>query len=283
MIDLKREIEVHVVLVRSIYENNVGSVSRAMTNMGAHNLILIDPKCEITFAAQQMAARGQRPLQNRKVYLSWDDFFKNEPHGIRIATTTKDGQGRQVQDLGPALEKLKTHSPDLNKESEHILPIYLIFGPEDWGLSTEDLDYAHYACCIPTYGENVSMNLSQAVLLALFIYRQCFGGTRTPLEGKYSAKKKLPESVFPTKVMKDWLMEMGFDIRDRKISVYTVLKRMILHNLPTQKELRILETVLFQSYRKLVEYNEIRLKQGLPVVPTSTLLMNDPSKNLKDS
>lgn len=273
---VRRPVDVHVVLVRSIYENNVGSVSRAMTNMGAQNLILIDPKCEITFAAQQMAARGQRPLQNRKVYQSWNEFFESEPHGIRIATTTKDGQGRQVQDLGPALERLKVDSPDLKKESLEALPIYLIFGPEDWGLSTEDLDYAHYACCIPTYGENVSMNLSQAVLLALFIYRQVFGGTRTPLEGQYKSKKRQSEQVFPTKVMKEWLMEMGFDIRDRKVSVYTVLKRMILQNLPTQKELRVLETVLHQSHRKLIEYNDLRKQSGLPVVPSSVLEQKNP-------
>ena len=45
---MKRPFEVRIVLVRTIYERNIGSTSRAMSNMGFEKLLLIAPACEIT-------------------------------------------------------------------------------------------------------------------------------------------------------------------------------------------------------------------------------------------
>ncbi|MEZ0390642.1 MAG: RNA methyltransferase [Pseudobdellovibrionaceae bacterium] len=263
-----RAFDPRVVLVRSIYDSNVGASSRAMANMGVHNLILIDPKCEITYSAQQAAATGQAALQNRRVYGSWKEFFASEPEGMRICFTARDGKGRQVQDFQETLQWLKAEHPQLQRESEPALPIYLIFGPEDWGLSAEDLELTHFACSIPTFGDNTSLNLAQAVLVGLFILRTTWGGEKAQLEGQQPKRKRSADEVFPERALQTWLQEMGFDISNRRINVYTVLKRMLLHNVPNSKELRILETVLHQGIRKLREYNKLRQQMGLPAVQT---------------
>ena len=91
-----RAFELHVVLVKTIYESNIGATSRAMSNMGAKKLFLISKQCEITFKAQQAAASGQDAFQNRTEYDSWNDFYKNEPDGIRIAFSARDGRGRSA-------------------------------------------------------------------------------------------------------------------------------------------------------------------------------------------
>lgn len=249
--------EIRVVLVRSIYERNVGSTSRAMSNMGATRLILVDPKCELTYEAQQAAATGQAGLQNRVVYPSWKSFYAAEPEGIRIAFTARDGRGRLVRDFAETLVQLKSQS--LEEPSDETQVIYLIFGPEDWGLSASDLELVHFCCSIPTFGENQSLNLSQAVLLALFILRQNWGGERTRLDGQQPNRNadRLP-AIFPEETLKRWVTEMGFDISKRRINAYSVLRRMILQNTPTAKEYMMLETVLQQSIRKLQEYNQLR-------------------------
>ena len=258
-----RAFEIRVVLVRSIYESNIGASSRAMSNMGAQKLILIDPKCELTFAAQQAAATGQQALQNRQVYKSWDDFYKNEPEGIRISLTARDGRGRQVQGLAETLQWIEKEHPTMQEASEEVIPIYLIFGPEDWGLSAEDLELTHFACSIPTFGENTSLNLAQAVLLALYTLRLEWGGTRAILIGQQEAKETADRTAFPEKALHLWLSEMGFDLSTHsKMNAYTVLKRMLLQNIPTKKELGILEIVLQQSIRKLKAYNILRKKYG---------------------
>jgi len=265
-----RAFEPCVVLVRTIYDSNIGASSRAMANMGVGRLILIDPKCEVTFKAQQAAATGQEALQNRKVYSNWSEFLAKEPEGIRICFTARDGKGRQVRDLQETLQWLQTDHPALQKENEPALPVYLIFGPEDWGLSAEDLELTHFSCSIPTFGDNTSLNLGQAVLLGLFIMRSNWGGRKALLEGQQPQRKWESQTIFPERALKTWLEEMGFVLNNRRVNVYSVLKRMLLHNVPNTKELRILETVLQQGIRKLREYNEMRRSLGLPASSDST-------------
>lgn len=251
----------NIVLVGSLYDSNVGASSRAIVNMGYERLILVRPKCEFTFAAQQSAATAQGPLQNRVSYPSWKEFYAVEPDGIRISLTARDGRGRAVHDLAETLIKIQKDEPRLQDQTIKALPVYLIFGPEDWGLSAEDLENSHFCCSIPTYGDNTSLNLAQAVLLALFILRQTWGGERSELEGANRTKERgLPEktNVFPDETLRLWLVEMGYDLSKPKVNVYTTLKRMLLHNVPTPKELLTLETVLQQSLRKLKEYNTLK-------------------------
>jgi tRNA/rRNA methyltransferase len=265
-----RAFDVRVVLVRTIYDSNIGASSRAMANMGVQHLILIDPKTDITLKAKQSAATGQAALEARRTYSSWEGFFQSEPEGIRFCFTARDGKGRQVQDFEQTLRGLAQNHPALQEETKAALPIYLIFGPEDWGLSAADLELTHFACSIPTFGDNTSLNLAQAVLLGLFILRSTWGGQRAILEGQQPPRVLEEHTVFPEKALATWVQEMGFDISDRKINAYSVLKRMLLQNVPSQKELRILETVLQQGIRKLREYNRLRKQMGLPAIePTN--------------
>ncbi|HEY8272537.1 MAG TPA: RNA methyltransferase [Pseudobdellovibrionaceae bacterium] len=258
-----RNFEVRIVLVRTIYERNIGATSRAMSNMGFENLILVDPQCEITYEAQQTAATGQTGLQNRTTYKSWAEFLEKEPESIKICFTARDGKGRQVRDIDEVLSDVKEKSPQFQQQEENPHPIpylvHLIFGPEDWGLSGEDLEIANFCACIPTFGDNWSLNLAQATLLAMFSLRKAWGGQRTPLDG--GDLRRAPqgiEGINPDLTLKKWLLEMGFDLSKKKMNVYTVLRRMLLQNTPTKKEWVILETVLQQSIRKLQEYNELR-------------------------
>lgn len=249
-----------------------------MSNMGGDRLILINPQTEITLKGHQSAAGGQRALESRTTYTSWQDFFAHEPEGIRISFTAKDGKNRMVQDFASSLRLIRDQrlshlisEKDPSPLQLQPFPLYLIFGPEDWGLSSEDIEFTHYSCSIPIYGEHTSLNLAQAVLLALFILRTEWGGERTRFEGQTSSQftrkpEKLGTKPFPDEALKSWITEMGFDIEDRKMNAYSVLKRMILHSIPTDKELRILDIVLNQGVRKLREYNALRKKLGLPFI-----------------
>lgn len=256
---MKRPFEVRIVLVRTLYERNIGATSRAMSNMGVEKLILIDPQCELTYEAQKAAATGQTGLQGRTLYKSWQEFTAQEPESIRIAFTARDGKGRQVRDIDDVLKDIQDHAPQFQLESEEPYTVHLIFGPEDWGLSADDLEEAHFCACLPTFGENWSLNLAQATLLAMFSLRKMWGGNRTTLDG--SKKRRVPQGVpgiDPDRTLRTWLEEMGFDLSKKRINVYTVLRRMLLQNTPTKKEIIILETVLQQSIRKLKEWKQLQ-------------------------
>ncbi|MFN8845213.1 MAG: RNA methyltransferase [Bdellovibrionales bacterium] len=255
----KIDYELRVVLASPIYERNVGATSRAMSNMGFEKLILVSPQCEITFDAQQAAATGQTALQNRTVYSSWNEFEKNEPDSIRIAFTTKDGKARQVRDLKPTLDWIQKHSPQFSKPENPIPIIHFVFGREDWGLSSEDIENCNFACCLPTFGENPSLNLAQAVLIALFIIREHWGGSRTPLEHKGAIRSQSQTTrEFPDAVLKEWLEVLGFDLDRGKVNAFAVLKRILLQNTPDTKEVKILEAVVQQTIRKLKEWKDLQ-------------------------
>jgi len=257
-----RSFEVRIVLVRTLYERNIGATSRAMSNMGVDKLILIDPQCEITYEAQQTAATGQKGLQNRVTYKTWQEFLQHEPDSVKICFTARDGKGRQVRDIDEILQDIKDKAPQFQEDAELSPTLHMVFGPEDWGLSAEDLEVANFCACIPTYGENWSLNLAQAVLLAMFSLRKAWGGQRTLLDG--GGERRVPqgvEGVSPDQTLKTWLLEMGFDLSKKKMNAYTVLRRMLLQNTPTKKEWMMLETVLQQSIRKLREYNELRKRK----------------------
>ena len=247
-----RSIDLRIVLVRSIYERNIGATSRAMANMGFSRLILIDPKCELTIESNKAAATGQFALENKVVYKSWDEFYESEPRGFQVALTARDGRGRQTVDLEKTLKEVETVHPSFKKDSDTPIVFHLVFGPEDWGLSNDDLKFANHCCSIPTYGDNSSFNLAQATLMAMYIFRTVFGGVRTKLDGQQIPKvrQKMPP-VFPEESLKLWLQEMGFDLSKRKMNVYTVLRRMLLQNSPSTKEFRVLEIALQQSVRRM--------------------------------
>jgi tRNA/rRNA methyltransferase len=255
---------IHIVLVESLYDLNVGSVSRVMTNMGAERLILINPQVEMTYTAQQMAATGQGPLKNRTVYRNWDEFFKNEPESLRIAFTPKDGGLRQVRAWPDTLTWLKENSPWLNDSSLGVIDIHLIFGREDSGLSNEDLENTHYNCYLPIFGENLSLNLSHAVLYALALLRQSLGGVMKAPEGHVAPRKS--KSDFPDELIQKFLTEMGLSSEDRNQSAFHTFKRLLLHNTPTSKEMGILHVIFQQALRKIQDYNQLRKSLSLPYI-----------------
>lgn len=262
-IEISRPYLIRIVLVRPIYERNIGAVSRAMSNMGAHQLVLIAPQCELTFESQQAAATGQVGLQNRITYKNWDEFNSQEPESLRFAFTARDGKGRAVQSFPQVLEELKEKHPVVKLASEESFVVHLIFGPEDWGLSADDLDQCHIPVSLPVFGENSSLNLAQAMLLGSYIVRSSWGGRLKRLEGQQPNRKRdsIQNSFFQVdESLKQFLIAMGFDITSKRINAYSVLKRMLLQNFPNQKEYRILETVLQQGARKLNELKEIHKK-----------------------
>lgn len=265
--DITRNIPIRVVLVRSLYETNVGSVSRVMSNMGADQLILVDRKCSMTFKSQQAAATGQAALQGRIEVASMKEYLEASPATLKIAFTARDGRARQVRPYTEAL----TGIPSLLEgryPSEVPTAIDLIFGPEDAGLTCEEVDAAHMACSLKTFGRNTSLNLSHAVLVGLYLLQDHLAGSADQILHAPTTASEATSArdahAFPDEALKSWIWETGFDVVDRPINAYTIMKRWLLRGLPTSKENRILETVLRQGIRKMQEYNSSRRERGLP-------------------
>ncbi|OQW50385.1 MAG: hypothetical protein A4S09_00910 [Proteobacteria bacterium SG_bin7] len=225
---------VNVILVRTQFPENIGFVSRSMQNMGAERLVLVDPQCVVGERATATAASGSAPLKNHIFYKSWKEFTEREPHGNRLAFTCRSGQFRPVNDFEIALKEMSS-------------PTHLIFGPENNGLSNEELLDCHLLCSLPIFGPIASMNLSHAVMLALFIL------AREKHASAFQSPEKTETSTpFPNLALRKWLEVLGYDLSGQT-NAYSVLRQLFQTTIPTPKQLVVLEKVLQQNIRKLSE------------------------------
>ncbi|MCM2282884.1 MAG: RNA methyltransferase [Bdellovibrionaceae bacterium] len=261
---------VQVVLIRSIYPRNIGMCARAMANMGVSRLILVAPQCELTEEAKQGATSAQQILRDATIYPSLRAFDQNEGGGLRFAFSARAGKLRIPDRFDVKLEALKAQAKPLLVSSE--TPLQLFFGPEDDGLNDEEIRLANHVCALPTYGDFFSMNLSHAVMLALYTMRMKFTReAENPLDA-VKATRLTPEHLhekseeerakeirnlrrtpryFPEETLKTWLEVLGFEIDSRRVNALRVLNRILLENEPTPDELRVLEAILQQTIRKL--------------------------------
>ncbi len=251
-----QNLHIHTVLVRSIYSRNVGQAVRATMNMGYGKLFLIDPQCDINEAARQGAAGAQKELEERSVYNNWEEFNKAHPNSFRIGLTRRIGKHRKLFPFETGIESFFSSlvergetDPSLKKE------IFLVFGPEDHGLATEDLDSVNVCCHLPLYGEFKSLNLSQATLLSQHIahsvyFNKFLKDFEVTSEDKGRGdflQDAVGEGFFPDEALLEWLRNMGFRIDPTKLNAFETIKKMILRGFPSQKELGTFEKALRQS------------------------------------
>lgn len=256
--------KLNLVLVRTEFSGNIGASARAMANMGADRMILIDPRCTVDGEARQMAAGARDALERICSHPNWQSFYEREPDGLRLALTRRGGRKRKVFSLEEKLGELSM--PD---------HLYLILGPESDGLDAADLAYVHFACHLPVYGEFASMNLAQAALLGLFQVRQRFPPHELPQQVTGDNPSSAQPFYFPDALIKNWLTAMGFDVSARRASAYLTLRRLFLQNQPTRHEMQVLESVLNQNIRKL---QADRVSLGLTTEEVTNDLCNIPVK-----
>lgn len=149
-----------VVLVEPQGSLNIGSVARAMLNFGFRNLRLVNPSADhLNREAYQMAVKAGTILESAELYPTLEEALSD--CAVSMATTRRFGQYR---------ERFK--HPD--EAAQQIVPVTgndraaLVFGREDHGLRTEDLDLCQQLITIPTNDAQPSMNLAQSVMLCLY-------------------------------------------------------------------------------------------------------------------
>ncbi|MBE9223264.1 RNA methyltransferase [Cyanobacterium stanieri LEGE 03274] len=145
--------EVKIVLVETAGERNIGSIARVMKNMGLGSLVLVNPRCDhLSEDATIMAVHATEILKGALVVDTLPEALKDCQRAI---ATTARPRGIPT--------KLETPREALPWLVEKNTSSALIFGPEDRGLSNQELSYAQRFICIPSNPEYPSLNLAQAV------------------------------------------------------------------------------------------------------------------------
>jgi tRNA/rRNA methyltransferase len=152
--------DIAIILVEPQGPLNIGSVCRAMANFGFSDLRLVNPQTDhLGDEARQMAVKAGNLLEAAQVFPTLADALQDRQY--TLGTTRRFGRYRN-DFLAP--DSAAQYLYDLGLE----LPLALVFGREDRGLLTEELDLCQRFITIPTHDEFPSMNLAQAVSLCLY-------------------------------------------------------------------------------------------------------------------
>jgi len=150
-----------VILVRTRFPENIGMVARAMANMGASSLILVQPeRWDREKAAPLATSQGLALLDSAIVEPSLEMALA--PFSVAFGTTARTG-GWRTDVISP--EKAAGEIRSLAREEGKVA---LVFGSEDRGLSNDEVEMCTRLVNIPTAMEHASLNLAQAVLIMLY-------------------------------------------------------------------------------------------------------------------
>jgi len=140
---------------------NIAGTVRAMANTGLRRLRLVQPEI---FDAHRIAgiAHGTEPLIESIAFFDTLEAAVADAGRI-IGTTARRRTASYVwQHPREAATELLALARDLEG------PITIVFGPEDRGLTNEELDLCERLVVVPTSAQFPSLNLAQAVLLIAY-------------------------------------------------------------------------------------------------------------------
>jgi len=148
-----------IVLQKPRYPENIGSAARAIRNMGLKHLVVVDPENYDINRVLTLATHAASDVIHRALIYSDLAEAVSRFHYVVGTTARLGGQRQRIKRPGELAEKLVSISAD-NR-------IAVIFGPEDRGLTNEDLRLCHALVNIPT-AEFSSINLAQSVMLLCY-------------------------------------------------------------------------------------------------------------------
>lgn len=171
--------QVSIVLVSPQGPLNVGSVCRVMANFGISDLRLVEPEADhLSDPARKMAVKAGFLLEQARLFPSLQDALADCQ--LAIGTTRRFGKYRENL-IHP--DQAATLALPLTTNGR----VALVFGREDSGLLTEELDLCQTLMTIPTEDAIGSMNLAQAVTVVLYEFYKAQG----ELQGKAWGRKRL--------------------------------------------------------------------------------------------
>jgi len=151
--------QIAVVLVETTQPGNIGSTARAMENMGVTDLRLVNP-CEVDHPEARMFSMNARHLlYEAKIFSS----LKEAVQDCQLIIATSNRQRDKIQTSNSIYDL-----PSIIQACDPDISIAIVFGPEQSGLTNEDMSLCNEWVYIPTFGKTSSLNLAQAVMVLLY-------------------------------------------------------------------------------------------------------------------
>ncbi len=160
-----------IVLHQPHFPENIGAAARAMCNMGIKDLVVVAPQDFHLARALKMATHAAAGVvEDMQRFNSLEEALAD--FQFVVGTTARLGRQRKVFESPAALVKELVPISRNNR-------VALVFGPEDRGLTNDDIRHCQWLVNIPT-DEFTSLNLAQAVMI--ICYELFISGREDPAE-----------------------------------------------------------------------------------------------------
>jgi len=234
---------VRMVLVRPRRGGNVGAAARVMKNFGLSDLALVAPRTRVGAVGAHMAVHADDVLAARRTY---PDLASAVADCVLVVGTA----GRDFAHLEPLAPRAAAREIfDATPRG----PVALVFGPEDHGLSNEDLGRCQRLVRIPTGDAYASLNLAQAI--AICAYELCTAradavggrrparGSRRPASARTQQGDRAPASSAEREALLAHLEEalgaVGFLSRQNPAHILADLRALFARAGLTQRDVKI--------------------------------------------
>lgn len=228
---------IRIVLVGTLYSGNVGSVCRAMANMGLNDLVLAAPRiCDDWNEASRMAVHATGVLENCRRTETLAQAI--EDCGAVAGATARGGIYRAhvatPKELMPELVSLAEAGK-----------VAVVFGREDKGLLNDEIGLCTHLIRIPVGAEYTSINLAQAVVICAYELFNACGSYEPPQEKSFPAtaaeKSRLME------LWRETMLQIGFMEAEKASHMMQGFQRIFSRGVKTSADVKILMGVSRQT------------------------------------
>ena len=228
---------IRIVLVRPQGMMNIGSVARAMKNVGISELALVNPAAPPSHPdARIMAVRAHDILEKALIFHHLNDAIADCTWVI--GTTRRMGKGREGI-IDP--RQMASEIVDISQQNK----VAVVFGPEDRGLTNRDLDSCQRLVTIPSHEEYGSLNLAQAVMVICYeIYLATHHNEADSRTRRLATSEEL-EGMYDH--MEEVLLHIGFLDHNNPKRIMTVLRRIFSKARLNPREVKILRGICRQG------------------------------------
>lgn len=227
---------ISVILVEPSQPGNIGSVARAMHNMGLTDLRLVNP-CEIDHPEARAFAKNARSiLFGAKVYDRLEDAI--EERELIIATSARFRDKIHTSTNIREMDEILNPFPQNTKSA-------VVFGRERSGLTNHEMSLCNEWIHIPTFSDNNSLNLAQAVMVVLFELSKFYDA-----EESFSGKINDPATSKQVEGMKQHFFEIlkkvKFVRKDTGDAIWNSFACMIGRAKPEARDIRMIRGLFSQ-------------------------------------
>ncbi len=235
---------VEVVLVRPKEDGNVGAVARLARNFGADRLVLVSPRARLGAEARRRSMAGLSLLRAATRARTLEEAVREAD---LVVGTTDLSTGRSTAYL--------RRSVNPERLAELVRPIEgavsVVFGPEDNGLSREELARCDLLVHIPARKEYPTLNLSHAAGIVLYALHRARGSTdpdTTPAPEVLELNGREKELFLDR--LTELLGRIGYPPHKRR-GLILLFRRVLGRATPTEAEYRMMLGLLKSLGREL--------------------------------